>query len=66
VSRVPTGLGAYPRERQLGIVGSHGISKIWQVLAPKVRDVLDKGQVDWTNINPVRIGYSTSTNSRDR
>ena len=53
----PTGLEAYPREKQLGIVGSHGISKIWEVLAPKLRDILDKGQVDWTSIDPVRIGY---------
>jgi hypothetical protein len=54
---VPTGLEAYPRERQLGVVGSHGISKVWQILGPKVRDILDKGQVDWTSIDPVRIGY---------
>ena len=53
----PTGPEEYPRKKQLGIVGSHGICEIWQVLAPEVCDLLNKGQVDWTSIDPVRIGH---------
>jgi hypothetical protein len=45
-----------PREKQLRVVGSHGISEIWEVLSQKVRDILDKGQVNWTSIdNPFWI-----------
>jgi hypothetical protein len=54
----PTGLEAYPRKKELGVVGNHEIIKIWDDLVPKVFDILDKGQVDWTSIDPVRIGYA--------
>jgi hypothetical protein len=54
----PTGMDAYPRKKQLGVVGRHGIGEIWEeVLGLKVRDILDKGQEDWTSIDIVRIGY---------
>ena len=54
---VPTGPETYPREKELGVVGRHAINDMWRVLAPKVRDILNKAQVEWTSIDVVRIGY---------
>jgi hypothetical protein len=50
-------LEAYPREKELGVVGRHGIGEIWDALAPKVLDILEKWKVDMTSIDLVRIGY---------
>ena len=51
------GLEAYPREKQLGVVGKHEIGEIWEVLGPKVYDILNKAKVDWTSVDLVRLGY---------
>ena len=53
---IPTNNWRCPQERQLWILGNHGISKIWHALGPGVRDILDKGRVEWTSIDLVRIG----------
>ena len=53
----PTGPEASWRAKEFGVAGSHEISKVWDALAPKVLEILKKGQVDWTSVDLVRIGY---------
>lgn len=53
----PTGPEASWRAKELGVTGSHEISKVWDTLAPKVLDILKRGQVDWTSVDLLRIGY---------
>ena len=52
----PTDNWRYPQEKQLRIVGNHRISEIWHILGPGVRGVLEKGRVEWTSTDVVRIG----------
>ena len=49
---------AYPRLKELRIVGSHEISKVWEDnLALKVHAILDENGVDWSSTDVVRVGY---------
>ena len=54
----PTGPEAYPRLKELRIVGSHPIKDVWEGdLALKVHNLLESMDVKWTSIDIVRIGY---------
>jgi hypothetical protein len=54
----PTGPSANPREKELGVVGTHDIREVWENLLPEICGVLDKEQVEFTSIDLVRIGYA--------
>jgi hypothetical protein len=54
----PTGPEAYPRRRELRIVGNHKIVEVWEGnLALKVHGILDQNGVDWSSTDVVRTAY---------
>jgi hypothetical protein len=54
----PTGPEAYPRHKELRVVGNHAIKDVWEGgLALKVHTLLESMEVKWTSIDIVRIGY---------
>ncbi|KAK0207623.1 hypothetical protein IW262DRAFT_1281921 [Armillaria fumosa] len=60
----PTGPEAYPRLKELRIVGDHDIQDVWEDdLALKVHAILSEKGVDWTSTNVVRIGYVDESSS---
>jgi hypothetical protein len=54
----PTGPEAYPKLKELKIVGGHEIKELWEDdLAFKVHAILSENKVEWTSTDVVRIGY---------
>jgi len=54
----PTGPEAYPRLRDLRVVGNHALQDVWEhPLAPELHTLLDSINVEWTSTDVVRIGY---------
>ena len=53
----PTGPQADWKRKRLGVADGHRMGEIWNDLAPKICDILGEGQVEWTSIDVVRIGY---------
>jgi hypothetical protein len=55
---VPTGPEAYPRHKELRVVGNHAIKDVWEGdVSLKVHNLLKSMQIKWTSIDIVRIGY---------
>jgi hypothetical protein len=54
----PTGLEAYPKLKELRVVGEHEINDVWEDdLALKVHAILRAKGVDWSSTDVIRIGY---------
>jgi hypothetical protein len=62
--KAPTGPEAYPRRKELRIVGDHEIKELWEDdLAFKVHAILGENKVEWTSTDVVRIGYVEESSS---
>jgi hypothetical protein len=53
----PSGPEAYPRYKELRVVGNHEIDEVWDKLAPQVFTILDEKGVHCTSVDLVRFGY---------
>ncbi|KAF8331414.1 uncharacterized protein EI90DRAFT_3016408 [Cantharellus anzutake] len=54
----PSGPEAYPRAKELRILGEHELFDVWEDdLALKVHNILNQNQVNWSSTEIVRIAY---------
>ncbi|KAK7448145.1 hypothetical protein VKT23_013904 [Stygiomarasmius scandens] len=55
----PTGLEAYLAPKEISPFGLHPLGEIWEsTVGPAIVSYLDSKEVQWTSLDPVRIGYS--------
>ncbi|KAH9013338.1 hypothetical protein EDB84DRAFT_901663 [Lactarius hengduanensis] len=59
---VPTGPEAYLDPKESSPLGSHPLQMIWEAsVGPAMHDYLGSKGVEWTSLDPVRLGYSGDT-----
>ncbi|KAF7776688.1 hypothetical protein Agabi119p4_5081 [Agaricus bisporus var. burnettii] len=58
----PTGPEAYLKAKELQPVGPHALNRVWEsTVASAIELYLGDQRVQWTSLDPVRIGYAGST-----
>ncbi|KAH9915507.1 uncharacterized protein B0H18DRAFT_1041564 [Fomitopsis serialis] len=62
----PTGPEAYPRLKELRVVGNHEINEVWEDdLALKVHAILREEKMDWSSTDVLRIAGGGAADSSD-